>query len=197
MPRVLLAMIGLLVAVGGCTTERETSPARTATEQLLISAAADRAAQSLALQIPHGAKVFVDDAYFEGTDSKYAIGALRDRLLTQGAHLVADRPNADVVVELRSGALSIDEDETLIGIPQIDLPIPLAGTLGLPEVALFKRDERKGVAKFAASAYDAKDGQLTDTSKPEYGYSEETKWVFLLFFSWTTSDVVPEEAVEE
>lgn len=197
MLRVTLVMLGLIVAVAGCSTARETSPSRTATEQLLISSAADRAARDVALKMPEDAKVFVDATYFEGFDSKYAIGALREQLLKQGARLVAERPAADVVVELRAGALSVDEDETLVGIPQMGVPIPLAGELGLPEVALYKKDTRQGVAKFAATAYDASSGRLIAASAPQYGYSHETDWVVLLFFGWTTSDVVPEDADAE
>lgn len=192
--RSLVLPIGLLVAVSACSTARETSPSRTATEQLLISAAADRAAQALTLNLPPASRVYVDDAYFEGTDSKYAIAALRARLLTLGARLVAERPQADVVVELRSGALSIDESKTLVGLPDFELPIPLAGPLGVPEMAMYKKDVRQGVAKFAAIAYDAKGGRLAVVAPPQYGYAHETEWVFLLFFSWTSSDVLPEEA---
>jgi hypothetical protein len=193
MLRITLVMLGLLVVVSGCATSRETSPSRTATEQLLISTAADRAARDLALKVPDGAHVFIDDRYFEGFDSKYAIGALREELLKTGARLVADRPQADVVVEIRAGALSIDEEKTLVGIPQIDVPIPLAGALGLPELALYKEDVRRGVAKLAAVAYDANTGALIAASEPQYGYSHRTEWVVMLIFAWTTSDLVPVE----
>jgi hypothetical protein len=191
MLRTTIAMLALLILVAGCTTSRETSPLRTATEQLLISSAADRAARDLALRLPDSIKVFVDTTYFEGLDSRYAIGALREELLKQGARLVGDRPQADVVVELRAGALSIDENKILLGIPETGVPIPLSGDLSLPEVALFKKDTRRGVAKFAAVAYDAKDGRFIAASEPQFGYSHETDWVVLLFFGWTTTDVTP------
>src|SRR3546814_15526696 len=47
-------------ALVGCTTERSSSPTRTATEQLLISTAADRAARNLALQMPRDKKLYID-----------------------------------------------------------------------------------------------------------------------------------------
>lgn len=191
MSLVALLMLALVLAVTGCTTTRHTSPSRTATEQLLISTAADRAARDVALEMPTGARVYIDASYFEGIDGRYAIGALRAELLKQGARLMTQRADADVIVELRAGALSIDEEKSLVGIPGIDFPIPLAGDLGLPEVALFKRNTRRGVAKFAAIAYDATDGRLIAASEPQFGYAHETDWVVLLFFAWTTSDVVP------
>ncbi|MGE5146759.1 MAG: DUF6655 family protein [Candidatus Eiseniibacteriota bacterium] len=193
----LLPLLGIAaLALAGCTTERETSPPRTATEQLLISTAADRAAQQVSLTVPKGAKLFVDSSNFEGTDAKYAIGALREQLLKGGGRLVAERKDADYVVEIRSGALSIDEDSILVGIPKMQIPIPLAGSFSFPEIALFKKEQRKGVAKFAAAGYGAKDGQFADASAPRYGFSHETEWVVLLFISWKTDDILPEDARE-
>ena len=130
-PAVLLAAF-----IAGCSTERQTDPQRTATEQLLISTAADRAAQSLALDIGPERKAFLDTTNFEGLDGKYAIAAIRSSLLKQGNRFVADKKDADTIIEIRSGALSIDKHEELVGIPSIDIPIPLAGQLGTPEIAL-------------------------------------------------------------
>ncbi|MEQ9225667.1 MAG: DUF6655 family protein [Parvibaculum sp.] len=177
----------------GCTTERRSAPSRTATEQLLISAAADRAAQNLSIDIPAGTKIFVDASYFEGVDSKYAIAAIRDRFLRRGARLVEKRGQADMIVELRSGALSIDENALIVGIPQMDVPIPLAGSLGLPEIALFKRDRRQGIAKFAAVGYDTKTGELISSSASDFGFSQQTEYDVLFIISWSTSDMMPAE----
>jgi len=171
-------------------------PQRSATEQLLISTAADHAVEEIDLQIPSGAKVFVDATNFEGIDSKYAIGALRDRILHLGGHLVSERILADTVVEIRSGALSVDQTQTLVGIPKFDVPIPLAGPLGFPEIALFKKSERRGVAKFAATSYGVKDGEGRGSTGPRYGFSHDTHWVLLFFFSWSSGDVLPEENKE-
>lgn len=180
-----------LCVCAGCTTTRQTDPQRSATEQLLISTAADHAADEINLGISPGAKVFVDAANFEGTDSKYAIAAVRERIMELGCRLVTDRGQADTVVEIRAGALSVDRSQTLVGIPQFDIPIPLAGPLGFPEIALFKKSERRGVAKFAATSYGAKEGEGQGSSGPRYGFSHDTHWVVLFFFSWATDDLLP------
>jgi hypothetical protein len=194
MKRPAMLAVVLALVVGACSTERESSPPRTATEQLLISTAADRALDGLDLKISPGTKVFVNAENFEGTDSKYAIAAIRDRLLRKGAALVADRGQAQAVVEVRAGALSIDEFETLVGIPSYDVPIPLAsGTLKLPEVALYKKKVREGVAKIAAASYGTADGRLIDSAEPQIGYSHKKEYRVLLFFSWRTSDLPKEE----
>jgi hypothetical protein len=186
-------LIIAVLALGACSTEKQSSPARTATEQLLISTAADRAMDGLDLSIPAGTKVFVNAENFEGTDSKYAIGAIRDRLLRNGVALVAERGQAEAVVEIRAGALSIDETETLIGIRSFDVPVPLASApLKLPEVALYKKSERKGVVKIAATSYGAADGRLIDSTEPQLGYAHKEEYRLLLFFSWRSSDLPKE-----
>lgn len=187
----IIALAALVL--GACSTEKESSPPRTATEQLLISTAADRAVDQLNLSIPEGTKVFVNAENFEGTDSKYAIAAVREHLLRRGVALAPKPEQAQAVVELRAGALSIDETETLVGIKSFDVPIPLASApLKLPEVALYKKTERKGVAKIAAASYGAADGRLIDATAPELGYSHKREYRVLLFFSWRTNDL-PEE----
>ena len=172
----------------GCSTDRESDPQRTATEELLISAAADRAAEQLALDLGPSRKAFLDTTNFEGLDSKYAIAAIRASLLKQGTRFVGDRKDADTIVEIRAGALSIDKHDLLVGVPSFNLPIPLAGPLATPEIALYKSEEQHGVAKFAATAYDAKDGHFIAESTPPLGRSTLQKHVVLLV-SWQKDDI--------
>ena len=190
--RLFLALF--LSMLAGCSTESTSKPARSAIEELLISTAAERAADKLIVQIPSPAKVFVDSSNFEGTDSKYAISAIRDSLLRQGAHLVDDRKNAQTVIEIRSGALSMEEKTFLIGIPSFNIPIPLASTsLPFPEIALYKSDDQEGVAKFAFTAYDIKEGTLRESVAPQFGFSHDVQKTILIFYSWSTNDIFPEK----
>lgn len=181
-----------LLVLAGCSTARETEPARTATEQLMISTAVDRALDRLNVKIPEGTKIWVDAGNFEGYDSKYAVGAVRDRLLHLGARLVADRGQADAVVEIRAGALSTNSDDMLIGIPAVELPIPMAGAAKTPELALLKKNHDEGVVKLGITAYDAKSGALAPftLSEPIYGFSNRTRWVVLSLFGWTHTDLM-------
>ncbi|HEV8390397.1 MAG TPA: DUF6655 family protein [Dongiaceae bacterium] len=189
------AIILTVLALGACTTVRESSPQRTATEQLLISTAVDRAVERMDLKIPQGTKVFLDADQLGGSDDgKYAAGAMKDRLLRGGAALVADRGKADAVVEIRAGALSIDDKQTLVGTDTFDVPIPLAGQAKIPEIALYKDKERLGIAKIAAISYSTADGTLIDASGPQFGYSHQDEHTLLLFFSWRSSDLPKEKA---
>lgn len=190
--RSLVLPAALLLLLAGCSTQRETEPGRTATEQLLFSTAAERAADQLVFQLPEGTKVFVDGSYVEGTDSKYLLSTIRDRVLRRGNDLVDSKIAADIVIEPRVGAISIDRDKTLVGTPEFGIPVPLAGPIEFPEIAFFKRDTRQGVIKVAATAYNARTGLLIQSLDPVYGFSHKKEWVFLVFFSWDTNDLIPE-----
>jgi hypothetical protein len=190
----LIISLCLLAVLGACTTRVQSNPSRTATEQLLISIAADRAAEKLAIDLRAGNRVFLDTSHFEGTDSAYAISAIRAALLKKGAALVENRQQADVVAEVRSGALSTDENSMLIGVPAFSVPVPLAaGTFPFPEVALYKDAEQKGVAKFAVATYTAKDGNLLSAQDPQYGFSYYDEHTVLVFITWKDSDTLVQE----
>lgn len=188
--RVLAALTVLAPAavLAACATSHDTLPARSATEELLISSAADRAIARMRFHFPPGAKVFVDAHFIEGLDTKYTTGLIRDGVLRSGGRLVATRDKADIVVEPRIGAQSIDQNTFLIGIPSITLPVPLAGPLTTPEIALFKRDAEKGTVKAGATAYGAKTGEYDETVGPVIDLSRRTHWIVLLVIDWTTLD---------
>jgi hypothetical protein len=187
------AALALCAVLTGCSSSRETDTGRSATEQLLHSTAVDRATEQLALQVPDGTKVFIDERFVEGQDSKYVLGAIRDRLLRRGAHLVEDRAAAAMILEPRLGAHAIDDNRTLFGIPNFGVPIPLAGNVSVPEIALFKKRTRQGVIKLAATTVDAKTGKLVQQGDPVYGFAQKVDWAALIFFSWSSNDLMPGE----
>jgi hypothetical protein len=188
----LAATLICAALLAGCTTSRSTAPLRTASEQLLISAAADRAAAQLSLGIPKGTRIFVDSQYFQGYDQGYAVAAIRTQMLKNGMMLVDDRARAEAIVQVSSGALSTDQKSLLIGIPQLTVPYyPAGNSVTVPEIALFKQAEEKGVAKFVATGYDAKSGKLLATTDPRYGFAHNTNHTVLLFFTWASGDVIP------
>jgi hypothetical protein len=193
--RSIMAILALAVVLAGCSTTNESNPPRSATEELIISGAADRAAAQLDLAIPKGTRIFLDATRFDATtfDGKYALGRIEDQLVRDGARPVAERKDADMVVAVRAGALSMDTEQFLIGIPKIEIPIPLAGTFGLPEIALYKERTRSGIAKFAATAYPANKDLPASFTDPKFGVANEREWTVLLFIGWKTSDVSIDE----
>lgn len=180
-----------LIILAGCSTARETTTARTATEELLVSSAAERAAVALVPSLPTQGSVFIDTTNFDALDGKYAISAVEDAVLQHGCSLAAKKDGADIVILLSSGALAINESETLIGIPALTLPIPLTGAVTTPKVAFFDSERKQGVAKFLATAIDAKTGKLIVSSGPRVGLSHDTHYTVMLLASWRSQDIMP------
>jgi hypothetical protein len=180
----------LALGLCSCTMNTNSVPSRTATEEMTISTAADRAADKLAADLTAGGSVYIDAAYFDGPDAKYAIGAIRAAIARRGNKLAADRSKADRVVEIRSGALSIDQNKFLIGIPEFSFPLPLAGVVTFPEIAIYSFHDNQGVAKFAATEVNQADGSLVTAPPPDYAYSHNEKRTALIFISWSHQDYI-------
>ena len=97
-------LAALALPLAGCGTTRSTDTNRTATEQLLVSDAIDRALQSMNLQTLSGQTVFLDDSKLaDVVDKNYLISSLRQYLLANGCKLRDKREDADFVVEARAG----------------------------------------------------------------------------------------------
>jgi hypothetical protein len=190
--RILLgatAAVAALLAGGGCAQTTLTAPQRSATEQLLLSTAAERAILSTNLSMFNGKKVFVDGSFFDSYDSKYAIGTIRDALSRSGAMLVSNVTNSDIIVEARSGALSIDAAETLIGVPSAGVPVPLAGAVSIPELALFKSQKQFSLAKLALLAYETHGGKHVYSSGPMIGKAYNHYYRIIGFITYTSTDI--------
>ena len=187
-----MAILALPIFIGsGCIQLRQTDPARTATEQLLLSTAADRAIGNASLSEFAHKKVFLDTAYFDSYDSKYALGAIRDALSRGGAILVSDAKDSEVTIEARSGALSTDDKSFLLGVPATGLPIPLAGAVSIPELALYKSQKQLSIAKFALLAYSTQSREHLFSSGPMVGRAYD-RYFKIVFFSHHSTDV-PEQ----
>jgi hypothetical protein len=159
-----LAAIVACALSSGCGSTRWSDTQRTATEQLLISDAIDRAISELDLGALAERKVFLESGAVRATvDSAYLISTLRQHLLAQGCILVDKLEEADYVVELRAGAVGTDRCDLLLGIPATKLPqsVPVQGVPHtIPEFALATKTEQRAVAKIAVFAYNRHTGKL-------------------------------------
>lgn len=183
------ALLCLLAAFAGCGVPRETLPARSAIEQLLISTAADRAIARLPGEPLAGKTVFVDGSNLECLDKPYVTQRIRQAVLESGASLAASREDAEVVLEAASGMLSVNKRDYLFGLPSLSVPVPFAGgAFTLPEVALFKVVSYRGRAKLTFNAVDTATNTLHHTMPVCYGKSLTAYWKLLVLFGpyeWT------------
>lgn len=203
MPRprhIIIAAIILLVALAitGCVSIRETPPEQTARAQLMLSRAADRASAKIRPHVPKDNAIYIDTRYFPDNSqyrTDYALARIRSRLLAQGYQLVDTPDKADTIAEVSAGALSIDQSEITYGLPGIPIPIPFAQNVKTPEIALFKKNKRSGVAKFLVSFYSADGGYPQDIVGPVYGFSYFGR-SSILGLGWQHQNLLPPTAVD-
>jgi hypothetical protein len=184
-----LASLGLLAA---CASTTETNPSRTATEQLLISRAADQAVEHLTLPIPAGSRVFVDDTYFRAENASYAVGAIRQALSEAGYAMADRREQAEAVFEVRAGALSIEQMRRMVGMPPLAVPInENFNVVSLPELSIYSRRDRVGVAEFSGFVYDAKTGAPLGAVTPMIGRFRIRSHKVLMVIAWGQQSLQP------
>lgn len=169
--------------VAGCGTTRWSDTARTATEQLLISDAIDRAVSDFDLRALAGKEIYLDTSRIKSTvDSDYLTSSLRQHALASGCILKAKLEEAEYVVEVRSGAVGTDRNDALLGVPATNVPATtLTGGMAaaVPEVSLWKKTDQRAVAKIALFAYNRETGRPVWQSglTPEES-SAKAVWVF-------------------
>jgi hypothetical protein len=183
----MVPILFLFFVAQGCATIRVTDPPRTATELFLLSSATAEAVAQLSADPLRDRLVWVDtqflsDARETSLELSYLVGELRAKLLQSGVRLVEKRDQAEVILEVRSGGVSVDRLEFLIGVPAAYLPW-LGGSptlpLATPELAILKSTKQNGFASVAIIAYVAKTGELLATSGPFVGRTRrEDFWLF-------------------
>ena len=175
-----VCLVVWMLAVAGCTSASSSNTARTGTEQLLVSNAVDQALSKVDFQTFGGRNVFVEDKYLDCVDKNYVLSSVRHRVLMQGSQLVPKAEEADVVLELRSGAVGTNTSNSFLGIPQIQIP----GLFATPEVKLVNRVNQTGMAKIGLVAYDAKTHQVLGDGGVSLAKSDENNWYVLGIGPW-------------
>lgn len=190
MRSLILAPLLLLAA---CASTSETYPSRTATEQLLVARAADKAVEGLRLPVKDGARVFVDDSYFRAENAPYAVSAVRAALSEAGYMLARDRTNADAIFELRAGALSLEQMRRVVGLPAMTVPVESLSFVNVPELSLYSRRDRVGVAEFSGFVYDAQTGAPIGAVAPMIGEYRIRSHRVLMMVTWGQQQALPGE----
>jgi hypothetical protein len=181
----LVLIVASLLFSSGCATIRVTDPAQTADEQFLESQATRLAIQNVVVDQLRDRKVFVDATYlstvrensevlsFKQTPQPYLylLAELRAKLLLSGVRLMDKREDAEIIVEPRTGGISVNHQEYLLGVP--NLTIPTEGVASVPfttpELAIVKITKQFGFASVAFVAFWRDTGELVANSGPFIG----------------------------
>lgn len=175
----------LLLALGACASVTETNPSRTATDMLLVNRAAERAVEGLILPVPQGARVFVDETYFQAENARYALSAIRAALSEAGYALVRERGESDAVFEVRATALSLEQMRRVFGLPEMRVPInENFNVVSLPELSIYSNRDRMGVAEFSGFIYDTRTGMPLGAVTPMIGQYKIRSHKALMVITW-------------
>jgi len=175
-----------LTGLWGCAQTRVTDPARTATEQFLLSAAASRAVDHLSFEVLRGRRVYIETQYFAASEQAFVLGELRARMLMSGVQLSQKPEDAQVILEVRSSGVGVDRNDFLLGIPSLQINGPLT-----PELALLKNREQQGIAGVSYVAYWAKTGEIVASSGPFIGRSMRDDWWFFGYGPRSSGNIAP------
>jgi len=199
----LLGLSLLLVLTTGCVNKlRMTEPARSLGEQLLLSTSIDRSLSELdaeAIGRLKGFKVFISSEYLKTLDQEYLLGSLRDLFLSNGVLVVDAAEEAQMIVEVRSGANSLDSSKATLGIAEDQaLPNPVTGApVALPEISFFKRENNFAVSKVALVAYQAKSREHIFSSGTLLGGAYDRHFQFLGMIRLRFTDVPELRALKQ
>ena len=177
---VFVAALVYILALCGCGTMKTTNSKRTATEQLIVTDAVDRAVDEIDFSVLAGKAVFIDiSALADGEDSKYLASSVRQQVLSCGASLKEKKDDADYVLEVRAGALGTDEQQIIYGVPELTVPTFVgSGTLTIPELSVAKKVGQRATAKIAVFAYNRKTGYpLWQSGSREKDSNVRSLWV--------------------
>lgn len=213
------ARLSLVLATAvfcGCTGGiRETTTARTSTEQLLVSEAAARAIKKYegdVKKLLSGRRVAIDDSRFESLHKPYGISAIRNLLARNKVTIVPIAPekvktkggkeierHPDYILEIRAAALGIKDSDFGFGVPPLPIPIPQTNLTSVaPGLFLFNRDKQEGWAKFQFWLYQPKTKTYLSQSKDLWGKTYYTQWTFFGIGPFDFSeDIYPDESVGE
>jgi hypothetical protein len=156
----------------GCASTVTSNTARTAKEQMLLSDAVEKSLSKVDFSPLRNQQVFVDEKYLECVDKPFVVGSVRHQVMRHGGRVVDAADAADVVMELRSGAVGTDTTESYLGTPEIALP----GMLTIPEIRLTERKAQYGYAKLGMVLYDAKTRQVLGDGGMAMAESDDNNW---------------------
>ncbi len=188
MPGAALVLGGLLLAWPqlGCVAVRQVSHTpRTATEQLLVSEAVERAVADLAWPELSGRRISIATVSLVGADADYLRAVAEARARALGARIV-EPAEAELRFELLVGMLGTVFREAEFGIPS--LPTPFGVTT--PSIPFFKAVRQHGWVKLRSTAHDG-EGSHRFESDPLVQHTRFDVYS-VFFFAYRSNDVYPD-----
>ncbi len=147
--------VALATCAVGCGTSKLTNTSRTATEQLLLTDAMDRAVSQANLSVLSGRKVYINATAISNIqDNAYLLSIVRQHTLASGCLLEDKEENAEIILELHAGSSGTDQHDTMFGISEMTIPgFGSYSATTVPEIAVAKKVIQKATVKIGIFAY--------------------------------------------
>ena len=160
---------------------------RSSIEQQLLVRSLARAVARLDSERYIGERVHL--ALFTLTDGNveaFATQFVKVRLAEQGVCIVSDGEVADLQLTIFASVLSVDQRETLIGLPSFIFPV--VGTT-VPELALYKSVQNQGQTQLQIYAFDSHTGSFVGKTAISVGQAAYDQYKILVVINFTISDI--------
>jgi hypothetical protein len=194
-----------LLLLGGCSTMITTNPPQTANEQFLLSQSTSEAISKLSTANLRGRTVFLNTQYLDMAYPnpdlpmpQFLIADLRAHLLAHGVRLVSNQAQAQIILEVRCGAQSVNQQNLMFGIPALAFGSYTTGTatgfsipVAFPQIAFLQNVRQSGYTSIAYVAYWQKTGEIVASSGPYVGRTYRSDWWIFGFGPQTSGNIPP------
>ena len=184
-------LIGWLAA--GCASATVTLGDRSATEQELVIRSLQRAVARLDTGALEGKRATLDLRSLS-KDAAFAREFLAANLRARGIRVVDAGERADVELRAFALVLGVDQAETLIGVPSLQVPVV---AIPIPEIALFKWTRNRGHSELEIYAFEPETGRLVDYVRDSGGRSRFDMFKVLVFVSFSWSDLEEQPPLQD
>ncbi len=185
----VLCFVVTTIIATGCASTRVTTTERTAIEQALLTETAREAVEGLRVPVIDSQSFAMQTEGFETVENHFVVSAMKEKVLEAGGRLAQGENTPDLEVEPRVNYAQIDDGMFLIGLPAIPIPVPNAGTIQTPELALWKKETQKGRTKFSAWAVNKDDGALAFAAETPASVRYYSRWTILFILKFKTTDL--------
>jgi hypothetical protein len=178
----------LLFCISACSlpSRRPTDP-KTPEEQTLISQALVKAAGKTHLEIPRGTKIYVETSGLT-KDHIFVGNVIEGWLGRQGLLICRTEEEATHHVRVIVQSIGPTRNTKIFGIPGGDANAGLFG-IRLPEIALYKRDVKKGFVKFYLDVYETASGKHLQASEKYSNIISYKDYTFFFFITWQQTSI--------
>ena len=194
-----LLLVAVIAGVGaffcGCSDPMVSNTARTSVEQFLLSDVIEQASDQMKFSAYKGKKAVMDYSYLAPQVDKPVIQGLVERRLAEcGVIVVADKKEADIIVQLVCPVLATNMAKLLVGSPSLPIPVPDTSVqIVIPEIAFFLKLTRSAHGHFSVNILNAKDLSPIEVQKGIRTKAYYINWAVMLI-PWETHNMKLDES---